>query len=153
MDAEVNDSVVENISNITNATGREAATPEGIAITYGSLFVMALLPLFFGSLRSVGYHVALKVSRSKDGVPTTVTSGYHFLQGRGEEAGDRIAMKDAAMFPVYASAGLFGLYLFFKVWGVVSVGGTVCTHRNSDRLIFGVCVSLPLSISPKSMLI
>lgn len=26
-------------------------------------------------------------------------------------------MKDAAMFPVYASGGLFGLYLFFKVWG------------------------------------
>ena len=24
-------------------------------------------------------------------------------------------MKDAAVFPLYASAGLFGLYLFFKV--------------------------------------
>ena len=24
-------------------------------------------------------------------------------------------MRDAAMFPVYASGGLFGLYLFFKV--------------------------------------
>jgi len=33
----------------------------------------------------------------------------------GEEAGDRIDMKDAAMFPLYASGGLFGLYLFFKV--------------------------------------
>lgn len=74
MDAEVNDSAVENVSNVTNATGREAATPEGIAITYTSLFVMALLPLFFGSLRSVGYHVGLKVSRYKeDGEPTTVT--------------------------------------------------------------------------------
>lgn len=79
MDAEANDSVVENVSNITNATGREAATPQGIAITYSSLFVMALLPLFFGSLRSVGYHVGLKVSRSEeDGVPTTVTFGYLF---------------------------------------------------------------------------
>ena len=33
----------------------------------------------------------------------------------GEEAGDKIDMKDAAMFPLYASGGLFGLYLFFKV--------------------------------------
>ena len=36
-------------------------------------------------------------------------------QQRGEEASDRIAMRDAATFPLYASAGLFGLYLFFKV--------------------------------------
>lgn len=91
MESEVNETMAENVSNVT---GREAATPEGIAITYGSLFVMALLPLFFGSLRSVGYHTGLKT--------------------RGEEAGDRIGMKDAAMFPVYASGGLFGLYLFFK---------------------------------------
>lgn len=79
MDAEANDSVLENVSNITNATGREAATPEGIAITYSSLFVMALLPLFFGSLRSVGYHVGLKVSRSEEGgLPITVTFGSLF---------------------------------------------------------------------------
>ena len=61
--AEVNESVVENLSNATNASGREEATPEGIAITYGSLFLLALLPLFFGSLRSVGYHAGLKVQR------------------------------------------------------------------------------------------
>ena len=59
--ADVNESVLENVSNVTNATGRDAATPEGIAITYGSLFLMALVPLFVGSLRSVGYHAALKV--------------------------------------------------------------------------------------------
>lgn len=47
--------------NISNVTGREAATAEGIAITYGSLFVMALLPLFIGSFRSVVYHSGLKV--------------------------------------------------------------------------------------------
>ena len=28
-------------------------------------------------------------------------------------------MRDAAMFPVYASGGLFGLYIFFKVVNVV----------------------------------
>jgi minor histocompatibility antigen H13 len=83
------------VENTSNVTGRDAATPGGIAITYGSLVLMALLPLFFGSLRSVGYHTGLKT--------------------RGEEAGDRIGMRDAAMLPLYASGGLFGLYLFFKV--------------------------------------
>lgn len=39
------------------------------------------------------------------------------LQTRGEEATDKIEMRDAAVFPLYASAGLFGLYLFFKVFG------------------------------------
>ncbi|CAI8056722.1 Minor histocompatibility antigen H13 [Geodia barretti] len=92
MESEVNETA--GVENTSNVTGRDAATPEGIAITYGSLFLMALLPLFFGSLRSVGYHTGLKT--------------------RGEEAGDRIGMRDAAMFPVYASGGLFGLYLFFK---------------------------------------
>lgn len=37
------------------------------------------------------------------------------LQRKGEEATDKIDMRDAAMFPLYASGGLFGLYLFFKV--------------------------------------
>jgi hypothetical protein len=32
------------------------ASPEGIAIAYGSLVVMALLPIFFGSFRSVKHH-------------------------------------------------------------------------------------------------
>ena len=49
------------VDNISNVTGREAATAEGIAITYGSLFVMALLPLYTGSIRSVAYHLGLKV--------------------------------------------------------------------------------------------
>lgn len=38
-----------------------------------------------------------------------------FSQKNGHEAADRIKMRDAAMFPFYASIGLFGLYLFFKV--------------------------------------
>ena len=55
----MDESVVENVTS--NVTGRDAATAEGIAITYSSLFLMALLPLLFGSLRSVGYHGQLKV--------------------------------------------------------------------------------------------
>ena len=38
------------------------------------------------------------------------------MQLNGQETVDRIKMRDAAMFPFYASIGLFGLYLFFKVW-------------------------------------
>lgn len=52
---------VDNASNLTNATGREAATAEGIIITYSALFAMALGPIFVGSLRSVPYHSAMKV--------------------------------------------------------------------------------------------
>ena len=37
------------------------------------------------------------------------------LQKNGQETVERIKMHDAAMFPIYASMGLFGLYLFFKV--------------------------------------
>lgn len=32
---------------------RPPATPEGMALAYGSLVLMALLPIFFGALRSV----------------------------------------------------------------------------------------------------
>ena len=35
-------------------------------------------------------------------------------QQRGESATEKITARDAAMFPLYASAGLFGLYLFFR---------------------------------------
>lgn len=37
----------------TNSTTRPPSTPEGIALAYGSLLLMALLPIFFGALRSV----------------------------------------------------------------------------------------------------
>lgn len=142
MESEVNDSLIEEDSNITNVTGREAATPEGIAITYGSLFVMALLPLFFGSLRSVGYHVDLRVLGSQDRAPYYPNLSLpSFLQTRGEEAGDRIAMKDAAMFPVYASGGLFGLYLFFKV--------ELCGRGGVWRCLCLPCP--PLSFYPRNM--
>ena len=53
--------IVDNVSNASNLTGREAATPEGIAVTYFSLFLMALGPILVGSLRSVKHHLSLKV--------------------------------------------------------------------------------------------
>ena len=47
--------------NASNLTGREAATTEGIIVTYSALFAMALGPILIGSLRSVPYHIVMKV--------------------------------------------------------------------------------------------
>uniref|UniRef100_A0A8C7I1U9 Histocompatibility minor 13 n=1 Tax=Oncorhynchus kisutch TaxID=8019 RepID=A0A8C7I1U9_ONCKI len=69
------------------------ATPEGTALAYGSLVFMALLPIFFGALRSV----SCGKSKNSSDMPETITG------------------RDAARFPIIASCTLFGLYLFFKV--------------------------------------
>uniref|UniRef100_A0A8C0JUB7 Histocompatibility minor 13 n=1 Tax=Canis lupus dingo TaxID=286419 RepID=A0A8C0JUB7_CANLU len=77
-----------------NGTTRPPSTPEGIALAYGSLLLMALLPIFFGALRSV------RCARGKNAsdMPETITS------------------RDAARFPIIASCTLLGLYLFFKIF-------------------------------------
>ncbi|MGH0159049.1 UNVERIFIED_CONTAM: hypothetical protein FKN15_049781 [Acipenser sinensis] len=83
-----------NGTDSTNATvAKFVSTPEGTALAYGSLVLMALLPIFFGALRSVN---CAKGKNSSD-MPETITS------------------RDAARFPIIASCTLFGLYLFFKV--------------------------------------
>uniref|UniRef100_A0A8D0E390 Histocompatibility minor 13 n=1 Tax=Salvator merianae TaxID=96440 RepID=A0A8D0E390_SALMN len=75
-----------------SAGARPPATPEGMALAYGSLVLMALLPIFFGALRSV---TCAKGKNASD-MPETITS------------------RDAARFPIVASCTLLGLYLFFK---------------------------------------
>lgn len=40
-------------TSASNGTAKFVATPEGTALAYGSLVLMALLPIFFGALRSV----------------------------------------------------------------------------------------------------
>ncbi|KAL1110409.1 hypothetical protein AAG570_007940 [Ranatra chinensis] len=70
-----------------------------MAVAYGSLVVMALLPIFFGSFRSVKYHKAQKQ--------------LHKVSGEKPET---MTQKDAAMFPFIASAALFGLYIFFMIF-------------------------------------
>ncbi|KAL2103717.1 hypothetical protein ACEWY4_000585 [Coilia grayii] len=78
-----------------NATvAKFVATPEGTALAYGSLVFMALLPIFFGALRSV----SCSKSKNSSDMPETITS------------------RDAARFPIIASCTLFGLYLFFKIF-------------------------------------
>ena len=60
--ADINETA-EQVLNETakNATSKVPATPEGMAVAYTSLLVMALLPIFFGSYRSVKYQKEQKV--------------------------------------------------------------------------------------------
>ena len=51
----------ETNETLTNVTGREVATREGLVTAYTFLFSMALIPIFIGSIRSVTYHYNLWV--------------------------------------------------------------------------------------------
>ncbi|XP_047141957.1 minor histocompatibility antigen H13 isoform X1 [Hydra vulgaris] len=95
-DTEIVENVVNSTSNDTisgGALGRAAATPQGLLLAYVSLVVMALLPIWYGSFRSVVFNKKQKES--------------------GEKV-ESMSKKDAAMFPIVASCALFGLFLFFK---------------------------------------
>lgn len=65
--AEVVEDIIKTL-NGTNRTDTEAvlkkipATTEGMLIAYTSLVVMALVPIFFGSFRSVELQIKNKVS-------------------------------------------------------------------------------------------
>uniref|UniRef100_A0AAR2JD00 Histocompatibility (minor) 13 n=1 Tax=Pygocentrus nattereri TaxID=42514 RepID=A0AAR2JD00_PYGNA len=84
-----------NDTDTLNGTAAKfVATAEGTALAYGSLVLMALLPIFFGALRSV----SSSKSKNSSDMPETITS------------------RDAARFPIIASCTLFGLYLFFKIF-------------------------------------
>ncbi|XP_072045444.1 minor histocompatibility antigen H13-like [Amphiura filiformis] len=94
------ESVVANL-NVTlnetagNVTAKIPATAEGMAIAYGSLVIMALLPIFFGAFRSVRYHKEQK---------------------ENGETPEIMSDRDAAMFPLIASATLFGIYIVFQIF-------------------------------------
>lgn len=97
--------VAENLTEAANAAAtngtatRTPSTPEGMALAYGTLVVMAMLPIFFGAMRSVKHHKEQTSAFLKTGEkPDTMTS------------------KDAMMFPIMASCALFGLYMFFKIF-------------------------------------
>lgn len=67
------------------ASARPPATPEGIALAYGSLVLMALLPIFFGALRSV----SCAKSKVPPGLPPPGTRPPHSLPPRAGFAGPR----------------------------------------------------------------
>lgn len=63
----VNDVPVVNITGndtAANTTAKIPATPEGMAVAYGSLLIMAIVPIFVGAFRSVKYQIAQKVNIS-----------------------------------------------------------------------------------------
>ena len=102
MSAEVEKDLASKISDIvndtfakTNYTSKEPATLEGQLIAYTALVVMAVFPIFIGAFRSVKILENQKESGEK---PETITKD------------------DAMKFPLIASAVLFGLYLFFKLF-------------------------------------
>jgi len=84
--AEAVDDIVKTI-NETNGTNTETfykripATTEGMLIAYTSLVIMALVPIFLGSFRSVRLHMQNKLKKE---VPESMTE------------------KDALMFPLIA---------------------------------------------------
>lgn len=79
--ADIVEDIVQQVAeNITeNANVKVPASPHGMALAYGSLVFMALLPIFFGSKRSVSHQKEQKTSTEKPDVMTK---------------------KDAMMFPV-----------------------------------------------------
>ncbi|XP_067625041.1 minor histocompatibility antigen H13 [Eurosta solidaginis] len=86
---------VENATKETITNEKVPATPEGVVVAYSGLIVMAMLPIIFGSIRSVKLHILKKET--------------------GEKA-ESMTKKDAMYFPIIASAALFGLYMFFKIF-------------------------------------
>ncbi|XP_037959804.1 minor histocompatibility antigen H13 [Teleopsis dalmanni] len=102
MSSEVVEQLAEKVVDaVENSTGgkitneKTPSTPEGMAMAYGSLVVMAMLPIVFGSIRSVKLHQIKKATGEKT---------------------DTMTKKDAMFFPIIASGALFGLYMFFKIF-------------------------------------
>lgn len=96
----IEDAVTTNAPTMasTNSTGKFTPTPEGMACAYLSLMIMALIPIFVGSFKSIKHQVD---TRAK-------------CRETGEQA-ETMTDKDAAMFPLIASCALFGFYILIKL--------------------------------------
>ncbi|XP_050580692.1 minor histocompatibility antigen H13 isoform X2 [Bombus affinis] len=103
MASEVNEIAVQASENITEnneaITGRISSTSEGMVLAYGSLIIMAILPIFFGSYRAVRHHKEQQQQCKKSG-----------------EQPDTMSRKEAAIFPFISSITLVGLYVLYKVF-------------------------------------
>ena len=78
----------------TNQTAKEPATVEGQVVAYTALVLMAIIPIYIGSFRSVTFREKQHETGEK---PETITK------------------RDAMKFPLIASGVLFGIYLVFKL--------------------------------------
>ena len=90
--------VQDAIKAATNSTIKFKPTPEGMICAYASLMIMALVPIFVGSFKSIKHQVETKAR-------TRLT---------GEQA-ETMTDRDAAMFPLIASCALFGFYILIKL--------------------------------------
>ncbi len=63
-EADIVQNLTEAVENATETiTGKKVpSTPEGMLVAYGSLVIMAMLPIFFGSMRSVSHQKHQKVN-------------------------------------------------------------------------------------------
>lgn len=94
------EAVVEAVTEAVNGTAKVPASQEGMIIAYGSLVIMALVPIFLGSFRSV--------DSQKDAKDNQASTG---------QAPEVMTQRDAMMFPLIASCALFGLYMIFNIFG------------------------------------
>lgn len=92
----VEDATVANLA--ANNTTKFTPTPEGMACAYLSLMIMALLPIFVGSFKSIKHQVETHAK----------------CRETGEQA-ETMTDRDAAIFPLIASCALFGFYILIKL--------------------------------------
>ncbi|OAD52974.1 Minor histocompatibility antigen H13 [Eufriesea mexicana] len=105
---QVNENITENNNSIT---ARMPSTFEGIVLAYGSLLIMAILPIFFGSYRAVKHHKEQQQQYKKSG-----------------EQPEIMSRKDAAIFPFISSVTLFGLYVIYKIFDKEFVTQILATY-------------------------
>ncbi len=135
----------ESLDTVASVVTESSALESGIFVAYGALVVLATLPIYYGSRRSVQemkregkvsmclvvsylvlYHThciapARTLSLALCSLPLVLAHSYILLfraaqEGEVEEV---LTRKDALMFPLIASCGLFGLYLLFKACSVL----------------------------------
>lgn len=81
-----------------NGTSKFTPTTEGMACAYVSIMLMALIPIFVGSFKSIKHQVETHAK----------------CRETGEQA-ETMTDKDAAIFPLIASCALFGFYILMKI--------------------------------------
>ncbi|KPM08490.1 hypothetical protein NH340_JMT03057 [Sarcoptes scabiei] len=52
----IQSAVVDIVNDTIDGTLKPKAKPEGMMVAYGSLVLMALIPIFYGSFKSISYH-------------------------------------------------------------------------------------------------
>ena len=115
-DTETVETVTETVAEAVNGTAKIPATPEGMMVAYGSLVIMALIPIFLGSFRSVDSQKEQKDNHVRKRNVIFFIPSFGTFQEKTGERPETMTQKDAMMFPIIASCALFGLYIFFQIF-------------------------------------